>query len=526
MKNIICLILLLLSFHVYPDSYRYRIYLKDKPGYDNIDIKDFLSEKSLERRDRFNIAIDEADYPVSSEYINTLVDDGFTVICKSKWMNSIVVETEEEFPERLYNYEFADSVKTVWYKKTVPGKALKVSDVIKEERSLQDFKSDKYYQLKMHNADLLHNDGFRGKGITIAILDAGFMNVDKINTINQNIIGTKDFPSGDKESVFQQNPHGTNVLSILAYKNDGEYSGSAPDAEYLLIRTEDTSSEFPIEEDYWIAGAEYADSVGVDIITSSLGYFNFDDNLMNYYQSDLDGETAFITRGASIAADKGLLLVNSAGNEGTSKWMQICFPSDCKKAITVGSVNADSTYSGFSSKGFVKENNYIKPDVTGMGYKTWYCDQKGALVQGSGTSYSTPIIAGLAACLWQAFPNLTPEEIKKVIINNSSRVDNPDEYVGNGIPNVYKVYSKEQEIVNNDKMVEYSYVNSNEWNVRITGKDDIYPAVVLSSNGSVVKRDELMDGDNLLNLDSLYSGVYVICVQIDEERVHKLIVIE
>ena len=515
-----------ITFSLKADQYRFRVFLSDKPNMRFISPDSFLSEKSLQRRAKLDIPIDFNDYPIEQSYIDALVNDGFTIITKSKWMNTIVIESQEDKSLSLLRYQFIKKFQKVWYKKEET-KVVQNNDYNDISLTSQNsVETDKYHQLKMHNAHMLHAEGYRGAGITIALIDAGFKNTDKIDVINKNIITYRDMIVPKASEFYSTNIHGTQVLSVLSYKDDGEFSGSAPDANYVLIRTEDDTSEFPIEEDYWIAGAEYADSLGVDIINSSLGYFHFDDSSMNYSHSDLDGKTAFISQGAGIASSRGILVFCSAGNEGMKLWKRINFPADNPDVVTVGSVNSDSLYSIFSGVGYVTEN-IVKPELVGMGRDTWICNENGNLVQGLGTSFSTPIICGLAACLMQAFPTLTPKEIKNLMIVNSSKFSKPDILIGYGIPNVFFKFPTELDDKPVSCPVEYNYKGDNLWNISIKENlENKFPVYVVSTSGQIVMKDIIFKGENELSLDTLTPGFYVINVLISEQKYPKLIRVE
>lgn len=529
MRKILSFLFVLFSLSIFSDQYRYRVYFTDKPDTRAYEPEAVLSKKTIEKRRKYKLMIDERDFPVCDSYLNTLSADGYNIICKSKWMNTAVVGSDIEVISKLRRYEFVQDVKLVWY--TGPVTKAEEADEDSETPNLSNSfsVSEKFQQLRMHNLDKLHESGYNGKGLTIAILDAGFCNADKIDMINSNVIGVKDMVVPALPDFYRSDSHGTNVLSILSYKNDGEFSGSAPGAEYILIRTEDVKTEFPIEEDYWVAGAEYADSIGADIITSSLGYFQFDDSSMNYKHADLDGNTAFISKGAGVAAEKGILVVNSAGNEGHKHWRRINFPADCPNIITVGSVNADSTYSFFSGKGYMRDG-IVKPDITSLGNGTWLCDSGGELIQSLGTSYSTPIITGLAASIWEAFPYLSSSELKQMLIEHSSRYETPDSLMGYGIPNGYKLIATltgEAQISESLNIVEYSYKGENIWSVKI--RENIamnFPVFVVSTSGQVLIREQMFCGDNELSLDSLSPGFYVINVLVSEQKYPKLVRVE
>jgi subtilisin family serine protease len=291
--------------------------------------------------------------------------------------------------------------------------------------------------LTMINGYPLHNSGFDGKNVLIAILDGGFLNSDHISSLNllrsrNGIKTTYDFVKNNN-SVYNSSSHGTAVLSVLAGEIQGELQGTAPGADYLLLKTEDVESEFPCEEDFWASGAEFADSAGADIVSSSLGYFTFDDPALNYKISDLDGNTAFVTQVADIAAAKGMLIVNSAGNERNRDWKKIIFPSDGNNVLAVGAVDGYNNISGFSSAGLAADGR-IKPDNVAMGVSVPVQTSETTIGRSSGTSFSCPILSGMAACLLQAVPQALNSDIIEVLHSSSDRYLSPDSLYGYGIP--------------------------------------------------------------------------------------------
>jgi hypothetical protein len=300
----------------------------------------------------------------------------------------------------------------------------------------------------------LHQNGYRGQGMLIAVLDAGFPGVDIIGGFdslrNENrIISTYDFVNRSP-FVYSYNSHGTSTLSCMAALVPGSFIGTAPKASYLLLRTEDASPESKSEEFYWVEGAEYADSCGADVISSSLGYTTFDNAVINYTRSNLDGNTALSTRGADFAASKGILVVNSAGNSGGNSWQKLGAPADGDSVFCIGGVNSNLTRASFSSYGPTADNR-LKPDVAALAVGSTVFNQDGSLGSANGTSFSCPIIAGMSTCLWQANPTYSNMELIEAIKNTSSQFSNPDSSLGWGIPN----YSAADFILQGKKLEQY-----------------------------------------------------------------------
>jgi hypothetical protein len=301
----------------------------------------------------------------------------------------------------------------------------------------------------MINGYQLHDSGYDGKDVLIAILDGGFINADNISSLTDlrlrnGVKTTYDFVKNNK-SVYNSSAHGTAVLSVLAGKVPGQIEGTAPGADFLLLKTEDVESEFPCEEDFWAAGAEFADSAGADIISSSLGYFNFDDPTLNYKYSDLDGNTAFVTRVVDIAASKGILVVNSAGNERITAWKRIIFPSDGDSVVAVGAVDGNKIISDFSSAG-PSADGRIKPDNVAMGVSVPVQTSDSSIGRSSGTSFSCPILSGMAACLMQAVPRALNSDIIEALHSSADRYNYPDSLYGYGIPDILLVLTKLQNL--------------------------------------------------------------------------------
>ncbi len=444
---IVCLLLSVES--IYGESYCFRVYLKDKgdSGHSLDFPETFLSKEALDRRLREGKFADESDLPISPSYFEALSEAGAQPITYSRWFSTIVVVSNDStIAERLENLSMVDSVKWIWKGERCLQKNMErdTSILSMEEAPLKNKYGYAEKQIEMLNGIKLHQEGFRGKGMQVAVIDAGFMNVDRISAFKSlNILGTKNMVCPE-ESVFTADDHGTKVLSCLAADIPGVIVGTAPEASYWLIKSEDNSSEYPIEEDYWTAAVEFADSVGVKAISSSLGYFIFDDESLNYETTALDGKTSMISRAAEMAASKGILLFISAGNEGKGNWGKITFPSDAENVVTIGAVNDELKKSSFSSVGFT-EDARVKPDVVALGSSTTVIDSTGNIRFANGTSFATPTLAGLGICLWQALPWLSNVELIKLIQSTSSQYKRPDIELGYGIPDFFKALKVERQ---------------------------------------------------------------------------------
>jgi serine protease AprX len=425
----------------------YRIYFRDK-GENNINdfaASDLLSVKALERRIKAGISVpDFRDIPVYSGYLDQVSSLGFTLHCTSKWMNTALFKTENLSDiTGLLSLPFISDVKII--------KRISKTGNYPDKLYFETYQTDipPYDQpVTMVNGQDVHDSGFDGKGVLIAVLDGGFINAENVSSLatlrnRKGIKGTFDFVKND-EFVYDYHNHGTAVLSVLAGSLTGFIEGSAPGADFFLLRTEDTGSEFPVEEDYWAAGAEFADSIGADIISSSLGYYYFDDPSFDYKYSDMDGNRAFVTRAADIAASKGILVVNSAGNERNNTWQHIIAPSDGDSVLAVGAVTGDKIIASFSSAG-PSYDRRIKPDVVAQGVSVVVQVQESVTERSSGTSFSCPVISGMCACIMQAVPRATNEDIISALHSCSDRYLIPDSLYGYGIPDIAMVVNQLQE---------------------------------------------------------------------------------
>ncbi len=426
----------------YPDYdklFFYRFWFNEKTATaSEYEPEQLLSPAAIARREKYEIPLlTESDLPVSNQHLQALAGYGFRLRCTSKWLNTaLFTSTEPKDIETLEELYFIDSIRLVKHPADPAKKSYSKYGVTASPEDPVAF--DPRLPLNGH---LLHKSGFTGRNITIAVLDAGFANADRIEALNQlrrrgGIIATRDFINGSS-FVYDYHTHGTSVLSILAGSLPGIINGTAPDADYLLLRTEDDNTEYPVEEDYWIAAAEYADSAGADVISSSLGYFTFDDPSMNYFFSDMNGDRPFITRGADMAASKGILVVNSAGNERNKSWLRIIAPSDGDSVLCIGALRHDLIISDFSSAGFSSDGQ-VKPDAVAPGVSLPVQFEPEMWHTGSGTSFSCPVISGLSASLMQAVPEASPAEIIKAIHESSDRYASPDSLYGYGLPDFLK----------------------------------------------------------------------------------------
>jgi len=421
------------------------------------DPSQFLSQRALDRRLRQGIALKENDIPVNPAYVDSVKSKGGTIINRSKWFNSVTVQCDSAQLEEIKKLSFVLNTvnigkrfSTIKKEQSLNFSLIPTEENAKKLRSsrIQTFDYGKALnQIELFNGIPLHNDGYRGQGMLIAVLDAGFRRVDTLHAfdslwINHQIIGTWDFVTGDS-SVFEDDTHGMHVLSTMGGNIPGEIIGTAPKAQYLLLRSENANSEYEIEECNWAAAAEFADSAGADIINSSLGYttFDFDSPTPDHTYNDLDGNTAIGTIAADLAASKGILVVNSAGNEGGSMWHYIGVPADGDSVLAIGAVMPNRKRTSFSSFGLgnLSSKKQVKPNVMSMGENCAIQESFGIISNnGAGTSFASPILAGMAACLWQANPTKTNMNIFHAIERSADRYNKPDSSYGYGIPDFQK----------------------------------------------------------------------------------------
>ena len=427
--------------------YKYWVAFTDKEGTPfRIDRPErFLSPRALERRQRFGIAVDSLDLPVNPSYIASLRQAGFTVQNRSKWLNGVVVFSLGKVDmDDFAPFPFVDTV-ILCDNSSVSLPDTEVSNYgyeLPRFRSPEPF-SEEYYagarvQIRQLGGRALHAAGFQGQGVVIGVCDCGFPGVDTTAIFapmrsEGRILATRDFVWANENNVFTMHSHGTHVLSTMAAFVPGLYVGTAPKASYVLCRTENPLTETPLEEYNWVAAAEYLDSLGADVISTSLGYFNYDDSAFSYTLADLDGATAPISRGAAVAATRGLLVVNSAGNDGEAIPQHLNVPADVPQVLTVGAVDSTGLHARFSAHG-PTATAHCKPDVMALGERVLSASPDGLFRYTNGTSLACPIMAGMMACLVQRFPALTPGNLCDSVRAWGSLADSPSDEMGYGLP--------------------------------------------------------------------------------------------
>ena len=501
---------------------KYLITFKDKTNspYSISKPLEFLSQRSINRRQKQNITLKIRDLPVNPAYISEIKKTGAEIWFTSRWMNAALIQTSDANLQTILKLPF---VKGLEVNGTVDD-PLSRSGRKKAKFEALDNKSLNYGLSKIQNemlgVNIMHDLGFKGEGMMIAVLDAGFNNTDKIAAFKplfdeNRIVGTYDFVKKEK-SVYEDDAHGTEVLSCMGAFLEGNMVGTAPKASYLLLRSEEASSEYIIEEANWLFAAEYADSVGVDLINSSLGYTTFDDVKTNHTYAQLDGNTTIAARAADWAAGVGIVCVISAGNEGNDSWKYEGTPADADSVLAVGAVDANKLYVKFSSQG-IPNDKRIKPDVVAMGQSTAIISPNGNVTTGSGTSFSSPILCGMVAGYWQANPTLTAMQIMENVRKSGSQAVKPDKVLGYGIPNLFKVLAIEGEVANFFKV----YPNPTKAEITIeidnfTGKD--YEAIIMDVSGRIQYIETLKNTVQTISIEKIPTGTYFLRVGNEEKK--------
>jgi subtilisin family serine protease len=452
---------------------RYAVFYKYKPQIE-LSLTEptaFLTSKALARRTRENVKADSLDLPVAKKYVDQIVSLSNYVLYSSKWLNATITVTDASKASEIAKLPFVSRIELVG-RGFLPLPNSRIDTKIHSRtsrklrtpsegsaRTLAGQANPYDFQNELIGITQMLAEGYSGKGITIAVFDAGFPGANtslalKHLDTNKQIIATKDFVRPWNSNVYQDNQHGMNVLSLIASKDPNILIAGAPDANYILAMTEEVATEYRVEEYNWVRAAEFSDSLGVDIIASSVGYWDFDDLAMNYTVADLDGKTTTITKGATIAAAKGILVVNSAGNYGPGV-SSLVAPADAKGILAIGSVNKDFTVSSFSSRGPTGDGR-IKPDLATFGNGVSLIRSNGTVGLANGTSFSAPQITALAAGIWQAKPEWTKDKLIEMLLASGTNAEKPDNQLGYGIPRFREaLYGEILAVEENPELIEW-----------------------------------------------------------------------
>lgn len=500
----------------------YWVYFKDKSGngYDINQPEKFLSDLSISRRAWQKLSIDHTDEPVNSAYVSELREMGVTIRHISRWLNGVVmVNLADSLFLKVLEKPFTDTVP--WEPATDDIFLPPAPSGSRFEVPLTSAPSYNYgiatEQIQMLDMDILHEKGYTGKGVRIAVFDEGFRNVDSLPSFETmiaegRVLGTRNFV--DEIPLFRQETiHGMSVLSIIGAEWNGNLVGTAPHASFYLCMTEDPHQETRVEEIAWIEAAEYVDSLGFDVINTSLGYSDFDSTVFDYTYSDMDGMTTFISRAASMTASKGIIACVSAGNEGNKSWKYITAPADASDILAVGAVDSTNMIAALSSRG-PSSDGRIKPDVAAMGFLTGKQSISGDPSRGNGTSYSSPLIAGSVASLWQAYPEVPAKELIQMVRESSDRIENPGPEYGYGLPNFALAYwsIKSVPAISDPGQLEiYPNPASSHIMVRVAeSSTEICPLRFLDMSGRVVYSVEIRVPCEVNLPYSLNNGIYIL----------------
>jgi hypothetical protein len=541
-RNLLIIALSVLALPIFgqiaPETYY--IQFSDKAGsvYSIDNPEAFLSQRAIDRRERQYIPIIENDIPVNQNYIDGVEATGATLLFATKWLNGLTITTND--PAVLgaiqalpYVVEIRGLVDEPM-EQIIKEKIFFTNEIVTNQKPSNSIKNtndfnygNAYTQINQLNGIPLHDQGYRGQGMVIGILDGGFQETDThvaFDSLRNNgqILGTKDFvhPGGN---VYTESYHGTMVLSTIGSNVPGQMIGTAPKASFWLLRSEYVSTENVVEEYNWVSAAEFADSVGVDVINSSLGYIDFDMPEWDHNYSHMDGNTAICTIGADLAASKGILVVNSAGNSGDNwDFPYVGSPADGNEVFSIGAVDGNGSRASFSSIGPTYDGR-IKPDVMAMGSGTAVASYSNSFSYGSGTSFSSPVTAGMSTCLWQANPAVTNLDIKYAIMLSGNRMNNPDNNYGYGIPDFQlarAVLTTLSEMRSSEKLavvMPNPIVNSTNFDLL---KDTNYTVRIFDALGKSfyeISGDKRIENNVEDVLNRLKSGFYILNIVVGEQ---------
>lgn len=495
---------------------------KNNSPYSLINPLAYLSQRAIDRRASFGITCDSTDLPVNPSYLQQIKNLGIPVHSTSKWMNgATVLLGDSGLMTQVRAFPF---VKFVQYTGKLIGSAL-VSPAKVSSKINLDY-GTATTQINQLNGTILHSEGYRGKGIVIGVLDAGFVNVN-INPcfdslrLQGRLLGTKDIINPNS-NIYTEDNHGAMVLSTMTGNLPGQFLGTAPDASFWLIRTEYGPTEYKVETDFWCSGIEYADSVGVDVINSSLGYTQFDDPSMNFTYADMNGKVSRASRAAGLASKKGIIVCNSAGNDGNGSWHYVGSPADADGIISVGAVTSTGIPSSFSSFGPTSDLR-VKPEICAMGTSSAVVSVAGTTTYGSGTSFASPIMAGMMACFLQRYKAMETQLDMYTLLNSVFKsgnfFNNPTTQMGYGIPNFVQAEQNltllnSLRLIEKNKFVLAYNPTFNTLTLRFTdGKNPINAVVrIYSVTGNLILSKSITDSSTVLSVDKLHAGIYAVCI--------------
>jgi len=525
MKKRLLIIFFFISSYAFSQIEAAWVYFADKPNQSTFMANPLtmLTQRSLDRRTRQGIALDNKDIPISLNYINQVAAaTGITVKAKSKWLNAIyVLGLEVDIRSLKTKFSFVSTINFANKNIVFRGQQATTNQKRnKFEKLNTNFNyGSSSVQINMLNGNYLHQQNYTGAGMQIAVLDAGFPGVNTFSAFkrirdNSQILGGYDFVNRNT-NFYTGFWHGTAVLSTMAAFVDGSLVGTAPDAKYYLFITEDVNSESPLEESLWVEAAERADSLGVDVINTSLGYTTFDNANYNYTYADMNGSTTFISRGAEIAFSRGMILVNAAGNEGTSTWHYISAPADAPSVLSIGAVDANKVAAGFSSYGPTSDGR-VKPDLAAMGVSSVLINSSGQVGTANGTSFASPIMAGLVACLWQAYPSVTNTQLTQAIKNTGSLLATHSNQLGYGIPNFQSAFTTLNVKENKFQTLNF-YPNPAKETIFVNAPQSTSVKIKIMDVLGKTIYQSITTHSKSVNLSFLVKGIYLLSLQTDKQ---------
>ena len=509
---------------------RYMVFFKYKEGISQSLSRpiEFLSEKAIQRRLKQNIEITADDLPVSNAYVQGVSDIGVDVFFRTRWMNGVLVQCDPSLLPSIEALAYVDRVELVAPLGTLQNGGRRSFNL---RRKSNHTGSETETQLQMLGLDQMHDGNYKGQGVTIAILDSGFPGVNSAPAF-QNIFSEQRFAPDvsydfvhNSPDVFQYDDHGTEVLSVIGAEVPDAFTGGAYEASFQLFVTEDVPTEYRIEEYNWLFAAERADSAGVDIIHSSLGYYDFDDPAMNYTKAQMDGRTAIVTRAAQSAADRGIVVITSAGNEGTiASWRIITAPADAVDVLAVGGVNAALQKVPSSSIG-PSADNRIKPDLAALGSGVKVVRATGQISTASGTSLAAPLVTSLAAGVLQRYPELGNKEVISLLRQTASQAKNPDNLLGFGIPNFRAIVNYQEGVAQTRPFEIYPNPLKDD-TLTISPYDpdviDSCEVEIISSQGQIIGRGTVyfdwLNRTYQADMSAMAPGVYFIRIHSEKTR--------
>ena len=515
MKKTILVFLLIFNFGFSQEDAW--VYFSDKPNAASYlsNPLSMLTQRSLDRRVAQGIPLDDLDVPIAQTYIDQVTAaTGITVKAKSKWLNALHIRGTQANIQALTSLSFVSSVKFANQALNSRTSNNNSENIVSKQMDVAvNFNyGTSVKQIQMLNGHLLHQQNYTGAGKIIAVLDSGFQNVNTATPFqrlftNNLILGGYNYVS-QSTNVYTLDVHGTMVLSCMGGYVDGQLVGTAPDAQYYLFVTEDVASENPVEESYWVEAAEEADRLGVDVITSSLGYFGYDNTNYSHTYSEMTGNQAFASRGANIAFSKGIVVIASAGNSGASANPYVGVPAEATNVLAIGAVKPDETYAMFSSIG-PSFDGRVKPDIMAQGQAAVVSNTSGTIVTANGTSFSGPIMAGMITSFWSAVPTLTATQVVQFVKQSADRYTAPTNLFGYGIPDFQLALTNAlgNEIFDNENVVLYPNPVQDSVTIHLPS-NQIAELYFYNSLGQMINQFHISNSETSISLEKLTSGIY------------------